>query len=489
MIQIKQINKEFHTIDYEYDIRSLTKAFYPAEEITFNDLLSVDKVLEVSYAKKQIGISFLENGIPILTNTVPIADEDRTKNKNILKRLLYSSLSQITGRTLKWGTLTGIRPTKLAMKKLEQGESIEEIERFMYDTYLCSKEKTDLCMDIVSKEHQILQEIDYKHGYSIYIGIPFCPSICLYCSFASSPVGKYVSVVDDYIDALFKEIEYAKSASPTKKLTTVYLGGGTPTALNEQQLERLLVKIRKEFDFTYVKEFTVEAGRPDSITRDKLKILKKYGVSRISINPQTMKQETLDLIGRKHSVEQIIETFKMAREEGHDNINMDMIIGLPGEDKEDVKHTLNEIDKLSPDSLTVHTLAIKRAANLNIYKDKYKDLKANDVSGMLDLCFDYTKEAGYKPYYLYRQKNMAENLENIGYSKIGKEGIYNILIMEEKQTILALGAGASSKFVFPDDFTVVRSENVKNVTEYIDRVEEMIARKERVLSENSEQLR
>ncbi|WP_167955943.1 coproporphyrinogen dehydrogenase HemZ [Anaerosporobacter faecicola] len=484
MIQIKLVN-----IDFEYDIQSLTKAFFPKEEVTFETQEIATQVLEVSYEQRQIGISFIKDGIPILTKTDMVPIEERKVKKNVLKRLLYHVLMEVTGRTLQWGTLTGIRPTKLAMEKLENGENLRQIEQFMYEQYLCSKEKTDLCMDIVTREHAILEEIDYKNGYSIYIGIPFCPSTCLYCSFASYSVQKFAHLVDDYLDALCKEIAYAKNACPSKRLTTVYLGGGTPTTLNEQQLERLLKRIKEEFDFTYVREFTVEAGRPDSITREKLRILKKYGVSRISINPQTMKQETLDLIGRKHTVEQIRDTFVMAREEGHENINMDIIIGIPGECPDDVAETLRQIDQLSPDSLTVHTLAIKRAANLNIYKEKYQGLVAKDVVGMLQLCFDYTKKAQYHPYYLYRQKNMAENLENIGYAKDGKEGIYNILIMEEKQTILALGAGASSKFVFPDGYRIERAENVKSVTDYIARVDEMIARKEKVLSDNADELR
>ncbi|HEX3077963.1 MAG TPA: radical SAM protein [Lachnospiraceae bacterium] len=218
-------------------------------------------------------------------------------------------------------------------------------------------------------------------------------------------------------------MEYAATCLPSKKLTTVYLGGGTPTTLNESQLEALLIKVRKELDFTHVKEFTVEAGRPDSITREKLKILKQQGVTRISINPQTMKQETLDIIGRKHTVDQIKEAFSMAREEGHDNINMDIIIGLPGECNDDVVDTLKQIDRMNPDSLTVHTLAIKRAANLNIYKERYEGLQPKDVSLMLDTCFAYARKSQYKPYYLYRQKNMAENLEMAKlFKRIGCKG-------------------------------------------------------------------
>jgi oxygen-independent coproporphyrinogen-3 oxidase len=483
------IRIELSNIDFEYDIQSLTKAFYPQEDVTFDRSKEAEYIIRVEYRDREIGISFLKNEIPILAKNAIIENEERRSKKNVLKRLLYDVLEQQSGRTLSWGTLTGIRPTKLAMEKLEQGESANQIERFMKDEYLCSQEKINLCLDIVQCEHRMLEEIDYRNGYSIYIGIPFCPSTCLYCSFTSYSLEKFSHLVDSYLEALFKEIEYAATCLPSKKLTTVYLGGGTPTTLNESQLEALLIKVRKELDFTHVKEFTVEAGRPDSITREKLRILKQQGVTRISINPQTMKQETLDIIGRKHTVEQIKEAFYMAREEGHDNINMDIIIGLPGECNDDVVDTLEQIDRMNPDSLTVHTLAIKRAANLNIYKERYEGLQPKDVSLMLDTCFAYARKSQYKPYYLYRQKNMAENLENIGYAKEGKEGIYNILIMEEKHTILALGAGASSKFVFPDGYRIERAENVKSVFDYIERVDEMIARKEQLLNENADELR
>ena len=233
---------------------------------------------------------------------------------------------------------------------------------------------------------------------------------------------------------------------------------------------------------------TVEAGRPDSITKEKLQILKDYGVGRISINPQSMRQKTLDIIGRKHTVQQIEEAFYMAREVGHDNINMDIIIGLSGETPEDVSYTLEQIHKLNPDSLTVHTLAIKRAARLNTNKELYANLKARDPLTMLQLTYDYAKENNYLPYYLYRQKNMAENLENIGYARYGKEGIYNILIMEEKQTILALGAGGSSKFVFHNENRIERVENVKSLKDYNERVDEMISRKIDFLDKNSKDL-
>ena len=230
-----------------------------------------------------------------------------------------------------------------------------------------------------------------------------------------------------------------------------------------------------------VKEFTVEAGRPDSITREKLEVLRKHGITRISINPQTMKQETLDLIGRRHTVEQVKETFRLARELGFDNINMDLIVGLPEEDEEDVRATMEEIKKLGPDSLTVHSLAIKRAARLNMFREKYGNLKITGTQEMIDMTARYAKEMGMEPYYLYRQKNMAGNFENVGYSTPGKACIYNILIMEEKQTIMACGAGTTTKVVFPAENRLERAENVKEVEQYIDRVEEMLLRKEKLI--------
>lgn len=482
MIHIKRTREEF-----EYEVRALTMAFFKGEKIstknedTFEE--EVTLTIDIRMEENEIGISFIQNEIPILLLDCKADLSERAEYKNQLKILMYQGLAKITGEELPWGTLTGIRPTKQALSKLEEGESKEAIESYFYDRYLCSKEKTDLSVDIAGRELDILHKIDYKNGYSIYIGIPFCPTRCLYCSFTAFSVSAYKDYVDSYLDALCKEIDYAKNCfnGLDKKLTTIYIGGGTPTSLNEEQLERLLIKIRDTYDLDAIEEFTVEAGRPDSITYEKLRLLKQYGVTRISINPQTMNQATLDIIGRKHTVEEIREVYDMARELGHDNINMDLIIGLPGEDEAEVRHTLEEIKAMDPDNLTVHTLAIKRAAYLNIYKDRYADLAFGDASKMLHLTSEFAKEEGYVPYYLYRQKNMSANLENVGYAKPGKECIYNILIMEEKQTIIALGAGASSKFVFPEEGRIERVENVKDVKEYVTRVDEMMERKERLI--------
>lgn len=475
---------------YYYDVQALTKAFYPMEELVFaaEEVKSAptteEKKIKFRFDTDRIGISFEENGIPIFEDISPViaeAEEEARKKqyKNEVKRLLYRCLSKVSGRKLDWGTLTGVRPTKLPMAYYIEGLTEEEIHKRMQEEYYLSPGKAELCCEIAKRELGLLEQLDYEKGYSIYIGIPFCPTTCLYCSFTSYSYEKLGSYADAYLEALFKEIDYAKDCMPDKKLESIYIGGGTPTALCEEQFERLLKKVRESFDFTYVKEFTVEAGRPDSITEEKLRLMKEYGVGRISINPQTMQQKTLDVIGRSHSVDQIREAFHMARRIGHDNINMDLIVGLPGETLADVEDTLKQVGELDPDSITIHSLVTKRAARLNLNRE-LRDCDAIDA--MVERGRLFCKEHGYAPYYMYRQKNTtgsskSANQENIGYAREGKEGIYNILIMEEKQIILALGAGGSSKFVFPGENRVERVENVKSLTDYISRIDEMIERK------------
>lgn len=403
-------------------------------------------------------------------------DLERAETKNALKQLLYDLLSGYTGQKLPWGNLTGIRPTKIPMGLLEQGWKNTEIAAYMRDKYRCSSEKAALGIMIANRERHLLKEFDYARGYSLYVGIPFCPSICLYCSFSSSPISVWKDRVDDYLDALEKEIVFGGGAYRDKILDTVYIGGGTPTTLEPYQMDRLLTLLEQNFDYCHIKEFTVEAGRPDSITREKLEVLKAHGISRISINPQTMNQKTLDLIGRRHTVQETADAFSLARELGFDNINMDLIVGLPGEERPEVEHTMREVMAMDPDSITVHSLAVKRAARLSMFKDEYKELTFTNNMEIMDMTSRYAALRGLSPYYLYRQKNMAGNLENVGYAKTGKAGLYNILMMEEKQSILALGAGASTKIVYPDG-RIERVENVKDIRNYVDRIDEMIDRK------------
>ena len=393
---------------------------------------------------------------------------------------MYGILSEETGRTLPWGTLTGIRPTRLAMQLLEQGKTEEEVDAHMRSAYLCSEEKAALAIDIAKREREILADIHYEEGYSLYIGIPFCPTTCLYCSFTSFPIRAWKDKVDAYLSAVEKEIDFVKEACADKVLDSVYIGGGTPTTLEPDELERLFAKLKGTLDWSQVKEFTVEAGRADSITAEKLRVMKKWGVTRISVNPQTMKQETLDIIGRRHTVQQAVDAFLTARKEGFDNINMDLILGLPGETEKDVAETIRRVKELAPDSLTVHSLAVKRASRLSqwIIENGMDTLHNTDET--MRIAAAGAQELGMEPYYLYRQKNMSGNFENVGYAKPGKAGIYNILIMEEKQSILALGAGTISKAVYPDG-RIERCDNVKDVDMYIEKIDEMIERKRKLL--------
>ncbi len=404
--------------------------------------------------------------------------------KKELKKQIYRVMHELTKAELPWGALTGIRPTKLIVTMIEAAPDVtdEEITSFLKENYYVTDEKAALGIQIARREIKLLEKIDYEEGYSLYIGIPFCPTTCLYCSFTSYPIGAYTKKADDYVTALLKEISYASARFADRKLNSIYIGGGTPTTLEPEQLDRLLHAVRDSFDFSHNQEFTVEAGRPDSITPEKLAVLLKHGVTRISINPQTMNQKTLDLIGRYHTVEQVKETFQLARKMGFDNINMDFIVGLPGETMEDIRFSMEEVQKLNPDSLTIHSLAIKRAARLNIMREQYKDFTIENNEQIMELCAAAAENMGMTPYYMYRQKNIAGNMENVGYARTGRAGIYNILIMEEKQTIVALGAGSVTKRIYPDG-RIERCANVKDVGQYIDRIDEMIERKENLFAD------
>ena len=482
--------------DFEHDIYELIKAFYPEGDIhslyekdeeEYDIFFTVNKENDnfvINFETKDNKGAACAQVIQSLEQTSRDAHQLRKANKDSLKYALYKVLVKLTGRTLPWGNLTGIRPAKLAMGMLESGMKNTEIAQVMRDHYLVSPKKTALAITIANRERALLQNIDYEHGYSLYVGIPFCPSICLYCSFSSSPLAVWRDRVDSYLDALCREIEACAQIYRNRKLDTIYMGGGTPTTLEPYQMDRLLTKIEECFDRSYLKEFTVEAGRPDSITREKLEVLRAHGISRISINPQTMNQKTLDIIGRRHTVEQTVDAFHLARELGFDNINMDLIVGLPGEEYEQVEHTMKEVTALDPDSITVHSLAVKRAARLNMFKDQYKEMTFTNNQQIMEMTARYAYQAGHSPYYLYRQKNMAGNFENVGYAKPDSAGIYNILIMEEKQSILALGAGATSKKVCGD--RIERTENVKDIKNYVERIDEMIERK-RLLMETDSQ--
>ncbi|MGI6006971.1 MAG: coproporphyrinogen dehydrogenase HemZ [Ruminococcus sp.] len=481
---MRKIVIQFSEKDFEYDVYSLVRAFYPSCDIQTvyrgeeGQTGEFDRLLLVDYEDKKIVFTVREGEKVLFQEEILLAaDADRTQRKNRLKQAVYRGLSRLTGKELPWGTLTGIRPTKIPMQMLEQGMRNPDIAEYMRKTYFTSNEKTALAIAVANQEKALLDPFDYENGYSLYVGIPFCPSICLYCSFGSHPLRLWEKRMGEYLDALEKELSFVSDAFSHKKLNSIYIGGGTPTTLHPDQLRRLLEGICRRFDLSDLREFTVEAGRPDSITRDKLLALKEFPVDRISINPQTMHQKTLDLIGRGHTVEQVVSSYEMARELGFDNINMDLIVGLPGEGETEVKETLDRIEALSPDSLTVHSLSLKRGTRLNLFKDQYREISFENSREIMNMTASCAAGMGMRPYYLYRQKNIAGNFENVGYAKVDKAGIYNILIMEEKQTIMAVGAGASTKLVFDRGKRIERVENVKDVNHYISRIDEMVTRK------------
>lgn len=472
MIYIKISDMDFYD-----DAVVLIKSFYPRTEV-----MQYQEQAEQTRTAQDI----------VIEPEVPEKDGRSKKELHeAFKCTLYTKLSAQLNKTLPWGYLTGVRPSKIAYTLLEKGADREQILEEFTKKHLVSEKKAQLALQVAQTEKSILEKMDYKNGYSLYIGIPFCPTTCLYCSFTSYSLAAYQSKVQPYLEALLKEMKYVSEAMRGRRLDTVYFGGGTPTTLSAGQLDMLLTELERQFDLSACRELTVEAGRPDSITYEKLCVLKAHHVDRISINPQTMNQQTLDLIGRRHTVEQIEEAFALAGKAGLDNINMDMILGLPGENKEMVQHTLEKIKALAPESLTVHSLAIKRAAALNIWREKYLDLQMDNSDEIVSMAADYAHQMGHQPYYMYRQKNMAGNFENVGYSKPGLECIYNILIMEEKQTIIAMGAGASTKIVFQNETEggqagrIERIENVKDITNYIQRIDEMIERKRKFFSENN----
>lgn len=489
--------------EFEHDVQMLIMAFFPGEElkviiednyyshgrINFDKISGDSEGVFVSfYIGDAISFEIYKDGVSVSFLTENITLKERKLRKDQIKRLVYRSLSKYLNLELPWGTLTGIRPVKMVRQALERGRLDCDIARELKEDYYMCDEKIALSLRVAKTEIDALKTVPYRDGYSLYVGIPFCPSRCAYCSFTSYSLSVYENLVDEYLDKLCEEIDFTISLLGKERINTVYLGGGTPTTLNALQLDKLLSFIREKTCKSNIHELTVEAGRPDSITEDKLKILLNYGVDRISINPQTMNDETLKTIGRRHTVRQTVEAFELARKLGFDNINMDIIVGLPGEDEGHVENTLRQIKKLSPDSLTVHSLAIKRAARLNTDKGLFSGYKSFNSAAMMKMTGDCAEEMGMSPYYLYRQKNMTGNFENVGYAIRQKAALYNILIMEEMQTIAAVGAGASTKLYIPSENRIERVENVKDVQVYLTRFDDMIKRKKNAVKKEEGRL-
>ncbi len=397
-----------------------------------------------------------------------------------LALMLFDCFVKVTGYRSPWGILTGVRPAKLLGRLIASSDQDAAIDYFK-NTFLVSNGKTELCLECHKSERSIIER-SRPDSFSLYISIPFCPSRCSYCSFVSHSVEQAKKLIPKYVELLCEEIKVTAEAARKNnlRLETVYIGGGTPTTLSTEQLSLIMQTVAESFDLSHISEYTVEAGRPDTVTREKLSAIKNGGATRISINPQTMNDEVLKNIGRRHTVAEMREAFKTARECGFDNINTDLIAGLSGDTVESFCRSVDEIIALDPENVTVHTLSMKRASNLTKSRTVFEAEQGKAAAEMVDYAYRELSKAGIKPYYMYRQSKTAGNLENVGYAKPGFEGFYNVYIMDETHTILACGASAVTKLSEPNGDNIERIFNYKYPYEYIERFDTILERKKGV---------
>ncbi len=413
-------------------------------------------------------------------------DAKKTQNQNMtnaVKTGFYKLFCELFEKTLPWGSQTGIRPALLAQRRLNLGETPQECIKNLMEEYSISEEKAALATEVALNEAQILKKYPRK-GVSIYIGIPFCPTRCLYCSFVSLPLTKQKNTVVPYVEALCREVEYTGKTLRERgvPVDSIYIGGGTPTSLNETQLIKLLESVKNSFDLPSLYEFTIEAGRADTITPEKLNAIYSLNTPnlRISINPQTLNNSVLEAIGRNHTAEEFVYAYNLAREIGFKNINCDLIAGLPSETPEMFINSLIYLCDMDPANITVHTMCIKRAASLK--NAEITPTSPEDVTKMVSEGSGILRNFGYLPYYMYRQKDTLGGLENTGFSKPGYEGIYNIFMMEDISTVIGIGAGAVSKIIDYDTGRIDRVYNYKDPWEYAKNFDEILKRKEFLLS-------
>ncbi len=458
---------------FEDAVRQILQLFFDLNsDFTAESVLKTDKNSYIAKAKVTLGEKSAEGEIK-----ATLFSPEKRQISDLVKKSVFFACKKLSDMPTPWGISTGIRPAKTARMMLDENKTDEEILSYMEEEFFVTPKKARLSLDVAKTEFELLKNRE-ENTVSLYLGVPFCPTRCAYCSFISQAVAHNQKFVKPYVEALLKEIEATARMAESfgYKAETIYFGGGTPTTLSPDDLDRLIKRVKSCFDVTYLREFTVEAGRPDTFSDEMLAVLWENGVNRISINPQTMNQKTLDKIGRRHSVEDTIKAFEMTKKYDF-SINADLIAGLPDESTNDFKKTVEEVCALSPHAVTVHTMYLKRAARL--ISDFEKLRFAKDMDSMVQLSYDYLTEKGYNPYYLYKQKNTLGNLENVGFSKQGHESLYNIFIMEEIQTILAMGGGASTKMVKGD--RIERVFNPKEASDYINRIDEIIEKKKAAL--------
>ena len=456
-----------------FELENLTRLFFPNEKITvYKEFETTQTPFIYTEVSDKVCISADINGF-----TKSLTAEKSDDNELVAAQLLYKILCEYTGITQPWGVLTGVRPVKLLRRIIEDEGQINAEKKFT-DEFFVSHEKLELAKETEHNEKRIL-DLSQKNSFSLYVGIPFCPSRCSYCSFVMASIERAKKLMEPYVELLCEEIRATAQIAKDLglRLETVYFGGGTPTTLSAQQLDRVLSTVNKSFDMTTCREFTVEAGRPDTIDTERLFALKENKVDRISINPQTVNDNVLREIGRKHTAEQFYKAFELARKCGFDNINTDLIAGLPTDTFESFKESLDSIRSLSPECVTVHTLCMKRASTLTNQGVTLNKEDAVQARKMLEYTQNMLTADEYIPYYMYRQSRMVGNLENVGWSKKGYESLYNVYVMDETHTILACGSGGVTKLKNNDKDYLERIFNFKYPYEYVDRFDELIERK------------
>jgi len=468
--------------NFRYETEKLVRIFLPFEKVEFSEVLDdCDAELTLNLSEKaQMYARLTLEGKTEEQSMETELDSDK-EYERILAVLLYKCFEKLSGYSSRWGILTGVRPAKLYNKlRVSQGE--KKADEYFKEKLLVSSGKIDLCKSAVAGEKEII-DLSKEKSFSLYIGIPFCPSRCSYCSFVSHSVEQAKKLIPEYVKLLCEEIKITGEIARKLglKLETIYFGGGTPTTLSAQQITEVMSAVKSSFDLSNIREYTIEAGRPDTITREKLEAIKQGGADRISINPQTMNDAVLQNIGRRHTAAETVAALRIAKEVSFKNINMDVIAGLPGDNLVSFKNTINEILALDPESITIHTLCLKKAANMTISGQIQQLEFGEETSNMLDYGKTALEKEGYFPYYMYRQSKMVGNLENVGYSKKGFEGLYNVYIMDETHTILSCGASAVTKLRAYNENRIERIYNFKYPYEYISRFGEQIQRKEKIL--------
>ena len=470
---------------FNYETENLLRLFFPEKIVQSEEVSEGEDYILTELDGGKIRVKLCLDGKindkteEYALGNIPSFDTEESFFERKIALLMFDLLCKATSYTPPWGILTGVRPAKL-MGKLVQQMGEEKAKEYFRGELKVTKEKTDLAMCVSKKEAPIIDGASGEKSFSLYVSVPFCPTRCSYCSFISHSNDKAKKLMPQYVEYMIKEIEETGRIARELglKLESVYYGGGTPTALTEELLKKVTDAVSESFDLTGVKEYTIEAGRPDSVTKEKFRIMKNCGCNRISINPQTFNDDVLKEIGRNHTSEQTLEAMKQAREEGFSFINMDLIAGLPTDTLESYKNTLQTVLSLEPENITVHTLALKRSATL--VTDKRETNTGDLASQMVSHTYETLTDAGYIPYYMYRQSKSLGNLENVGWAKEGYEGLYNVYMMEECHTILSVGAGAVTKLKNPRGNEIERIFNYKYPYEYINDFDEIINRKKQI---------